>query len=81
MCFCGKEAAEWKPCCWDLDLWGQRTPVTMSLGSVSLAALPGPRAVPWVRAAAPSPEQGRVLVQWGPALGSAGAPGDEPAEA
>ena len=44
MCFCGKEATEEKPCCWDLDLWGQRTPVTVSLGSVSLAALQG---VPW----------------------------------
>ena len=46
MCFCGKEAEE-KLCCWDVDLWGQSTPVTVSLGSVSLAALPGPQAVPW----------------------------------
>ena len=36
---------------------------------------------PGVRAAPPCPEQGRVLVQRGRALGSAGAPGDEPAEA
>lgn len=62
MCFCRKEAAEEKLCCWDLDLWGQRTPVTASLSSVSLAVLPGPRAVPWACAAPPCPEQGRVLV-------------------
>ena len=41
----------------------------------------GLRLFPGVRAAPPCPEQGRVLVQWGPALASARAPGGEPAEA